>query len=118
VTILPFAKGAAIDEVSHRLAEVGLAVPLALTNCLYWSVAWLEAEGDEYHRALVMSDYHNWALLFIGAWFLAGAIPSAAVVRIFFAPKAGKGRHQRGKGEIVGGSRHIQLRCSETGRLS
>jgi hypothetical protein len=52
----------------------------------------LEAVGDEYHRALVMSDYHNWALLFIGAWFLSGAIPSAAVVRIFFAPKAGKGR--------------------------
>jgi hypothetical protein len=57
-----------------------VVVPLALTNCLYWSVAWLEAEGDEYHRALVMSDYHNWALLFIGAWFLAGAIPSAAIV--------------------------------------
>lgn len=67
-------------------------VPLGLTNCLYWSVAWLEADGDEYHRALVRSDYHNWAILFIGAWFLAGAIPSAAVVRIFFAPKAGKGR--------------------------
>ena len=65
-------------------------VPFALTNCLYWSVAWLEADGDEYHRALVVSDYRNWALLFIGAWFLAGAIPSAAVVRIFFAPKAGK----------------------------
>jgi hypothetical protein len=65
-------------------------VPLALANCLYWSVAWLEADGDKYHRALVMSDYHNWALLFIGAWFLAGAIPSAAVVRIFFALKAGK----------------------------
>jgi len=40
-----------------------VVVPLALTNCLYWSVAWLEAEGDEYHRELVMSDYHNWALL-------------------------------------------------------
>ena len=74
-----------------------VVVPLALTNCLYWSVAWLEAEGDEYHRALVMSDYHNWALLFIGAWFLAGAIPSAAVVRIFFSRKAGKG-HDYGKG--------------------
>jgi hypothetical protein len=76
---------------SLRKVWVGI-VPFALTNCLYWSVAWLEADGDEYHRALVMSDYHNWALLFIGAWFLAGAIPSAAVVGIFFAPKAGKGR--------------------------
>jgi hypothetical protein len=66
-------------------------VPLALTNCLYWSVAWLEADGDEYRRALVMSDYRMWAPLFIVAWFLAGAIPSAAVVRIFFAQKAGKG---------------------------
>jgi hypothetical protein len=68
-------------------------VPFALTNCLYWSVAWLEADGDEYHRALVMSDYHKWALLFIGAWFLAGAIPSAALVRVFFAPRSGKGRN-------------------------
>ena len=67
-------------------------VPFVLTNCLYWSVAWLEADGDEYHRALVMSDYRMWAPLFIVAWFLAGAIPSAAVVRIFFASKAGKGR--------------------------
>jgi len=68
-------------------------VPFALANCLYWSVAWLEAHGDEYHRALVMSDYRNWALLFIGAWFLAGAIPSAAVVRIFVALKTGNGRN-------------------------
>jgi len=66
-------------------------VPLALTNCLYWSVAWLEADGDEYHRALVMSDYRMWAALFIVAWFLAGAIPSAAVVRVFFSRKARKG---------------------------
>lgn len=67
-------------------------VPLALANSLYWSVAWLEAEGDKYHRALVMSDYRMWAPLFIVAWFLAGAIPSAAVVRILFNAKAGKGR--------------------------
>ncbi|MFY9645446.1 MAG: hypothetical protein WAK29_09720, partial [Terriglobales bacterium] len=64
-------------------------VPFALANCLYWSVAWLEADGDEYHRALIMSEYRNWALLCIGAWFLAGAILAAAVVRIFFPKKAG-----------------------------
>lgn len=69
-----------------------VVVPLALANCLYWSGAWLEADGDEYNRALVMSDYRMWAPLFIVAWFLAGAIPSAAVVRIFFAQKARKGR--------------------------
>ena len=67
-------------------------VPLALTNSLYWSGAWLEADGDEYHRALVMSDYRMWAPLFIVAWFLAGAIPSAAVVYMFFPSKAEKGR--------------------------
>jgi hypothetical protein len=67
-------------------------VPFALANGLYWSVAWLEADGDEYHRALVMSDYRNWALLGISAWFLAGAIPSVAVVRLFFASKPEKGR--------------------------
>jgi|SRR5271165_738331 len=67
-------------------------VPFTLANCLYWSVAWLEADGGDYHRALVMSDYRNWAPLGVGTWFLAGAIPSAAVVRIFFAPKARKDR--------------------------
>lgn len=69
-----------------------IIVPLAFANCLYWYEAWLEADGDEYHRALVMSDYHNWALLFVGAWFLAGVLPSAVVVRIFFAQKARKDR--------------------------
>lgn len=29
-----------------------------------------------------MSDYRMWAPLFIVAWFLAGAIPSAAIVGI------------------------------------
>jgi hypothetical protein len=67
-------------------------VPFALANCLYWSTAWLDANRDEYNRAIVMSDYRMWAPLFIVAWFLAGAIPSAAVVRIFFSRKAGKGR--------------------------
>ncbi len=66
-------------------------VPFALANGLYWSAAWLEADGDEYHRALVMSDYRMWAPLFIVVWFLAGAIPSAVVVRIFFSRKAKKG---------------------------
>lgn len=68
-------------------------VPLVLANSLYWSAAWLEADGDEYHRALVMSDYHNWAFLFITLWFLAGAIPAAAIVGTFFASRARTSRH-------------------------
>jgi hypothetical protein len=55
-------------------------VPLALANCLYWSQAWLESNGSEYERALVRSEYHNWALAVIVPWFLAGVIPSAAIV--------------------------------------
>jgi hypothetical protein len=66
-------------------------VPFALANCLYWSAAWLEAVGSDYNRALVMSDYRNWALLFIIAWFLAGAIPSAIVVGIHPKRRAIKG---------------------------
>jgi len=58
-------------------------VPFALANFLYWSQAWFDANGSEYERALVWSDSHNWALLFISSWFLAGAIPSAVVVWIF-----------------------------------
>jgi hypothetical protein len=54
-------------------------VPLVLSYCLYWSPAWL-ADGSEFQRALIRSEYHAWAPLFIGTWFLAGAIPSAAIV--------------------------------------
>ena len=38
----------------------------------------------DYNKALIWSDYRMWAFLFIVVWFLAGAIPSAAVVRLFF----------------------------------
>jgi hypothetical protein len=72
----------------HKLWVV--IVPFALANCLYWSAAWLEADGSEYNRAIVMSDYHMWALAFIVPWFLAGAIPSAAVVRLFFGKREPK----------------------------
>jgi hypothetical protein len=46
-------------------------VPFALAYCLYWSPVWLGADP---------SEYHAWALVFIVPWFLAGAIPSAAIV--------------------------------------
>jgi hypothetical protein len=54
-------------------------VPFAFAYCLYWSPAWL-TEGSEFDRALIRSEYRTWAFLCIGAWFLAGAIPSAAIV--------------------------------------
>ena len=66
----------------HKLWVV--IVPFVLANCLYWSAAWFEGAGSDYNRALVWSDYRRWAPLFIVVWFLAGAIPSAAVVRLFF----------------------------------
>jgi hypothetical protein len=59
-------------------------VPFALANCLYWSAASFEAVGSDYNKALIWSDYRMWAPLFIVVWFLAGAIPSAAVARLFF----------------------------------
>jgi hypothetical protein len=62
-------------------------VPFALANCLYWSAASFEAVGSDYNKALVWSDYRMWATLFIVVWFLAGAIPSAAVVRLFFGKR-------------------------------
>ena len=59
-------------------------VPFTLANCLYWSAAWFEAVGSDENKSLVWSDYRMWAPLFVVVWFLAGAIPSAAVVRLFF----------------------------------
>ena len=49
-------------------------VPLVLAYCLYWSPVWFFGEPS--------SEYHNWMFAFLVPWFLAGAIPSAVVVRI------------------------------------
>jgi len=48
-------------------------VPFAVAFCLYWSPVWL---GND------PSEYHAWAGVFIVPWFLAGAIPAAAIVYI------------------------------------
>jgi hypothetical protein len=48
-------------------------VPFTVAVCLYWSPVWLGADP---------SEYHAWALVFILPWFLTGAIPSAAIVRL------------------------------------
>jgi hypothetical protein len=45
-------------------------VPFTVAFCLYWSPVWLGADP---------SEYHAWALVFIVPWFLAGAIPAAAI---------------------------------------
>jgi|GEM_PF-1690137 len=50
-----------------------VVVPLVLASCLYWLPVWLGANS---------SEYSSWSFLFIGAWFLAGAVPSAVVVLI------------------------------------
>jgi hypothetical protein len=38
-------------------------VPFSLAYCLYWLPVWLGAEP---------SEFSAWAILFVGAWFLAG----------------------------------------------
>jgi hypothetical protein len=84
----------------HYKAFWVMIAPLALSNCLYWSQAWLDVHHgsrSQYEQAVVWSDYRTWALLFIGAWFLAGAIPSAAVASMFLPQKAGKGRDYKRK---------------------
>jgi hypothetical protein len=48
-------------------------VPFSLAYCLYWLPVWLGAEP---------SEFSAWAILFVGAWFLAGFFPSAVVVLI------------------------------------
>jgi hypothetical protein len=54
-------------------------VPLILACSLYWLPVWLGADA---------SEYGVWAGLFIGAWFLSGAIPSALLVIILWKRKA------------------------------
>jgi len=59
-------------------------VPLVLSNCLYWSHSWLDVHhGSRSHeQAVIWSEYHNWEFVALIPWFLAGAIPSAAIVGI------------------------------------
>jgi hypothetical protein len=55
----------------HSLSAV--VVPFVLAYCLYWSPVWLGSDP---------SEYGAWAVLCVGAWFLAGFFPSAAMVLI------------------------------------
>jgi hypothetical protein len=54
-------------------------VPFTVAFSLYWSPVWLGADP---------SEYHAWATVFIVPWFLAGAIPAAAIVRILHKRRA------------------------------
>jgi hypothetical protein len=48
-----------------------LLIPFLVACCLYWSPVWLGAD---------QSEYHVWVFLGVGAWFVAGLIPSAVIV--------------------------------------
>ncbi|MGA2988301.1 MAG: hypothetical protein ABSG32_31385 [Terriglobia bacterium] len=69
-----------------------LVVPFTLANGLYWSEAWRSA--DPY----AFGDYEMWAPMFLVPWFLAGAIPSVAVV-LFIRRAAPSAQQDRAKGE-------------------
>jgi hypothetical protein len=51
-----------------------IVVPFVLAYCIYWSPVWLGSDD--------VAQYHAWAVLFIGPWFLAGAVPSTLAVLI------------------------------------
>jgi len=61
---------------------LALIVPFVIAVCLYWSPVWLGADP---------SEYGAWQFIVVGSWFLAGAIPSAAIAYIL---------HRRGVGSI------------------
>ena len=48
-------------------------VPLLFAYSLYWLPVWLGSDP---------SLYSAWAVLFVGAWFLSGAVPSTVLVRV------------------------------------
>ena len=65
---------------AFRWVSVAL-VPLGLAYCVYWSPVWF--------RGADSSEFSSWQLLFIPPWFLAGAIPSALLVKILDKRKSG-----------------------------
>lgn len=52
---------------------VSVGVPFILASSLYWSPVWLGADS---------SEFSTWAPLFVGPWFLAGAISSGLLVHL------------------------------------
>src|SRR5579859_2443877 len=70
---LSIGSGAVLVAVfSAVLAWLGAAlVPLVLAYSLYWLPVWLGANP---------SEYFSWAFLCIGAWYLAGVVPTVVVV--------------------------------------
>jgi len=64
-----------LGQVSpSRLRKLWIViVPAVLAYCLYWSPVWFAGEPG--------SEYSTWQFAFYIPWFLAGAIPSALVVR-------------------------------------
>jgi peptidoglycan/LPS O-acetylase OafA/YrhL len=63
--------GSRLPKNLHLLSAV--VVPFVLAYCLYWSPVWFGSYSDEYDA---------WSILGVGAWFLAGSFPSAAMVLI------------------------------------
>lgn len=61
-----------------------LLTPLALSYSLYWSPVWLGANS---------SEYSSWSGLFIGPWFVAGAIASLVVMYLI--------RKRKGVGHVA-----------------
>src|SRR5437868_1472590 len=62
----------AVLPVTLRWLSI-VIVPLTLAYSLYWLPVWLGSDP---------SEYSAWAVLVVGTWFLAGSIPSAAMVII------------------------------------
>src|ERR1700722_870865 len=54
-------------------------VPFIFAYSLYWLPVWRGADS---------SEFSAWAVLVVGAWFLAGAIPSVVIVLILRRQRA------------------------------
>ena len=72
-----------------------LIVPVALSNCLYWSQAWLDVHHgprSQYEEAVIWSDYHNWEFVALIPWFLAGFVSSAIIASMVRKHRTRNGR--------------------------
>jgi len=66
-----------------------LIVPMALANGLYWSAVWLTTDPS------AIGDYKAWEFVFLIPWFIAGAIPSFAVVLVIRRARSNMSRSSR-----------------------
>ena len=71
---------------------IALVIPFVLACTLFWSPIWIDSKGA--------SEYAAWQYLFIGVWFVTGALASVAVLIVLRGRSAPETKDEKRTNEI------------------